>query len=141
MKVKIIGKYEKKSSIKLPLYETGVSAGFPSPAEDYVDRGLDLNEHLITHPEATFFVRVEGESMVNAGINSGDILIVDRAMEPNNKKIVIAVVDGEFTVKRFIKEDSKILLVPENPDYTAIDICSGSELEIWGVVTYVIHKL
>jgi len=95
--------FEKRTKLDLPLFVTGISAGFPSPADDYIDRKLDLNELLITHPAATFFVRVEGNSMINAGIHSGDILVVDRALEPNNNNVVLAVLDGEFTVKRIKK--------------------------------------
>ncbi len=131
--------------IKLPLYHTRISAGFPSPAEDYIDKKLDLNEHLIKHPSATFYVKVEGDSMIDAGIFSGDMLIVDRALEAIHKKIIVAVVDGEFTVKRLIikknKEKNRILLHPENKNYPIIEILEEMEFEIWGVVTNVIHHL
>jgi len=141
MKVEILGKFEKRKDIRLPLYNAGVSAGFPSPADDFIDKKLDLNEHLILHPEATFFVRVEGDSMINAGINSGDILIVDRALEPKHKKIVIAILDGDFTVKRMLIEDDNIILMPENPDYSPTIIKKTTGLEVWGVVSFVIHQV
>jgi len=133
------------NKIKLPLYHTRISAGFPSPAEDYIDKKLDLNEHLIKHPSATFYVKVEGDSMIGAGIFSGDMLIVDRALEAINKKIIVAVVDGEFTVKRLIikkrKNIDKIFLQPENNNYPTIEILEEMEFEIWGVVTNVIHNV
>ena len=97
---------EQKTKIVRPLFSSGVSAGFPSPAEDHIDRKLDLNELLIQHPVATFFVRVAGESMKDAGINHGDILVVDRSLEAVSGKIVIAIVNGELTVKRFIQDSA-----------------------------------
>jgi DNA polymerase V len=124
-----------------PLFITKISAGFPSPAEDYIDKNLDLNEYLIQHPAATFFVRVAGSSMINAGIHSGDILIVDRSVEPADKKIVIAVINGEMTVKRIRKNAGKLYLVPENDAYKPLEITEGSEFQVWGVVTNVIHKV
>ena len=126
---------------KLPLYLSKIYAGFPSPADDYLDKRLDLNEFLIKHPAATFFVRVDGDSMVNAGIYSGDILIVDRSLEPKNNKIIIAVVNGEFTVKRFRRTKEKIYLLSENPDFQPIEITEDVDFEIWGVVIHVIHSL
>ena len=133
--------FEKLVKQKLPLFTARISAGFPSPAEDYLDKKLDLNEYLIKHPASTFFVRVEGDSMIDAGIHSGDILIVDRALEPNANKIVIAAVDGELTVKRIKKAGDKLYLLAENPDYPLIEITSEMNFEIWGIVTYVIHKV
>ncbi len=127
--------------IELPEYITRISAGFPSPADDYVDRKLDLNEFLIRHPAATFYVRVIGDSMKNAGINSGDLIIVDRAIEAANNRIVLAVVNGEFTVKRFVTRDKKVFLVPENPDYNEIIVTEDMQFEVWGVVTNVIHEV
>jgi DNA polymerase V len=127
--------------LKLPLFVSRISAGFPSPAADYIDKKLDLNQYLIKHPAATFFVRVEGSSMINAGIHDGDILIVDRAIEPVDSKIVIAVLNGEMTVKRIRKAGGKLYLVPENDEYTAIEVSEDMEFQIWGVVTSVIHKV
>ncbi len=117
-----------------------MQAGFPSPAEDYLDKTLDLNELLIAHPAATFFVRVSGDSMQNAGIFSGDILVVDRSLEAADNKIVIAIVSGEFTVKRLKIREGRISLVPENPSYPILEMKEGSDFQVWGVVTYVIHK-
>jgi len=131
----------KKKKLKLPLYSSKVSAGFPSPADDFVEKALDLNDLVIKHPQATFFVRVSGNSMINANIRDGDILIVDRAIEPKEGHIVIANVDGEFVLKRIRKKNGKLYLFPENSDYNPIEIKEGMECEIWGVVTYVIHKI
>ncbi len=140
-RVKKIYKPELASKIERPIFMVPVEAGFPSPAEDYVEGNLDLNEHLVKHRAATFFVRVAGDSMINAGIHSGDILVVDRAEEVVDKKVVIAVLDGELTVKRFRNKEGEIFLAPENDDYKPIKILDFSDFEIWGVVTAVIHKL
>lgn len=132
---------ETATKIKRPVFMVPVSAGFPSPAEDYVEGSLDLNRHLIKHPAATFFVRVSGDSMINAGIYPNDILIVDRSLEPVNNKIVIAVLNGELTVKRLKLKDKQIYLYPENPNYSPIKIEENFDFEIWGVATNVIHSL
>lgn len=126
---------------KIPLFSSKVSAGFPSPADDYVEGTIDLNRHLIKHPTATFFVRVTGDSMIDASIHPNDILIVDRSLEVSNGRIVIAAIDNNLTVKRFIREKNKILLMPENKKYKPIEMKEGSEMLIWGVVTNVIHAL
>jgi DNA polymerase V len=118
-----------------------VRAGFPSPADDYIECKLDLNTHLIQHPSATFFVKAAGDSMKNAGIDSGDMLIVDRSLEATHGKIVIAAINGELTVKRLSHQQGKIQLLAENPDYEPILITDDLELVIWGVVTYVIHPV
>ncbi len=125
----------------LPLYSCAVQAGFPSPADDHMDGKLDLNKHLIKHPTATFFVKATGESMINAGIHSGDILVVDRSLEPKHGKIVIAAIDGQLTVKRLHKEGNETCLMPENDDFLPIIIEEGSEMVIWGVVTSVLHEV
>jgi DNA polymerase V len=127
--------------LKLPLYLAAVAAGFPSPADDFIDRSLDLNEHLAPHPAATFFVRVSGDSMQGANVRSGDILVVDRSLEPADGKVVVAALDGELTVKRIRAKAGRLFLAPENPDFPAIEVGPEASLEIWGVVTYVIHKL
>jgi len=129
------------AALPRPLFLSGVSAGFPSPADDYLDRKLDLNEHLVKNPAATFFVRVAGDSMVGAGINDNDILVVDRSLEPNTNNIVIAVINGELTVKRLIKKGGSWRLVAENPNYPDMEINEETPLEIWGVVTFAIHTL
>lgn len=125
---------------KVALFSGPVSAGFPSPADDFLEKNLDLNTYLIKHPAATFLVRVQGESMINSHIRSGDILIVDRSIENANNKIVVALINGEFTVKRIKKMGNKLWLMPENPRYRPIVITSEMNFEIWGVVTHVIHS-
>ena len=131
---------ETTTELKIPLFESGVSAGFPSPADDYLDLPIDLNEFLIKHPAATFYVRVKGNSMEGAGIRNGDLLIVDRAEEPRNKSIVLGIIDGEFTVKRIKKKGSDLYLMPDNPEFKPIKINDNMDFQVWGVVTYVVHK-
>jgi DNA polymerase V len=123
------------------LYANSVSAGFPSPADDYLEEKVDLNQYLVKHPASTFLVRASGESMINAGIFPKDILVVDRSLKAENGKVVIAVVDGELTVKRYVKKGKNILLKPENDSFDPIVINDDSEAYIWGVVTNVIHNL
>ena len=123
------------------LFDGRVSAGFPSPAANYEEDRLDLNEHLIRHPAATFFVRAIGDSMIGAGIHCGDLLVVDRSLEARDKSVVIAAVNGELTVKRIRIRNKKITLVPENESYSAREIGGNVEFEVWGVVTSVIHEL
>lgn len=141
MIIKEIYAADLRVGLPLPLVEASVSAGFPSPAEDHVEKKLDLNDLLIQHPAATFFVRVEGESMIDAGICSGDLLIVDRAVRARDKSVVVAVLNGEFTVKRINKEAGKFFLVPENPDYPRIEVSEEMDFKVWGVVTNVIHSV
>ena len=141
MRVTDVFAFEKRSRQELPLFLANVPAGFPSPADDYIDRKLDLNEFLIKHPAATFFVRVEGDSMTGAGIHTGDILIVDRALEPADRKIVIASVNGELTVKRIRMIKASLYLEPENPDFEPMEIKEEEGFAVWGVVTYVLHAL
>jgi DNA polymerase V len=132
------------TSYKLPIFISHVQAGFPSPATDYEETKLDLNAHLIPNPNSTFFVRIDGESMVDCGIKSGDIAIVDRSLEPKNKDIILAVIDGDFTIKRLdireINHHKTIRLLPENEDYEPIVITENVVFQIWGVVTYTINK-
>jgi DNA polymerase V len=127
------------TKLELPLQNCSVPAGFPSPAEDYVEHKLDLNSYLVTHPAATFFVRASGNSMTGANIHDGDLLIVDRSIEAAHNDIVIAVVLGEITVKRLHYLRGEIALVPENESYQTIFINEHSDLHIWGVVTNAIH--
>lgn len=124
-----------------PLVLSRVPAGFPSPADDYVEGSLDLNEHLIAHREATFFVRVKGHSMTGAGIADGDLLVVDRALEAAGGDIVVAVVDGELTVKRLWRRGGRVRLLAENPAFAPIELKDGQELAVWGVVTSVIRRV
>lgn len=128
------------AGLALPLVSASVAAGFPSPADDYVESQLDLNEHLVRHPAATFFVRAAGESMRDAGIADGDLLIVDRALDARDGDIVIAVLYGELTVKRIRRRAGRLLLEPDNAAYPAIDVPPEAGLGIWGVVTHAIHR-
>jgi len=127
--------------LKLPLFSAKIAAGFPSPADDHLDSELDLNEYLIDHPAATFFVRAKGDSMQQAGIFDNDLLIVDRSLTPKNNDIVIAAVAGELTVKRLCVKLGKPWLYPANPSYKPIPIKEGSELYVWGVVIHAIHRI
>jgi len=127
--------------VELPIFLESVSAGFPSPADDYMEGKLDLNKYLIKNQSATFFVRVTGDSMINAGIYSGDILIVDRSLIPKDGSIVIAVIDSELLVKRMQYIKNKIYLSPENPKFEPIEITVEMNFEVWGVVTTVIHSV
>ena len=132
--------WEARQSLLIPMFSAHVPAGFPSPADDYIDRNLDLNEFLVRHPAATFFVRVSGDSMVNAGIHSGDILIVDRAESPVNGSVIIAALNGELTVKRLARGSDGVFLVPENPAYSPMRVGPEMDFEVWGVVVHVIHS-
>ena len=126
-------------SLEIPYFENGVSAGFPSPAEDHMHSKLDLNYLLVQHPSATYYVRVIGDSMINAGIVSGDLLVVDRSLEANDGGIIVAFIEGEFTVKRIKKKKNKIFLQAENNNYKAIEITKDMDFEIFGVVAHAIH--
>lgn len=128
------------SPVMLPFYTSRIAAGFPSPADDHLDAPLDLNEHLVKHPAATFIVKVEGDSMSGAGIYAGDLLVVDRSLEAQSGAIVVAVVNGELTVKRLRVERKRARLVPENPAFQPIEIQDGTDLVIWGVVAHVIRS-
>jgi len=125
----------------LPFFEARICAGFPSPAEDYLEDRLDLNELVIRHPAATFFVQAQGESMVGAGIHPGDTLVVDRAVPPADNKVVVAVVDGAFTIKRLRLRQGRVLLVSEGLELRSLEITEGMEFEVWGAVTFVIHRV
>ena len=126
--------------LELPLLMSLVPAGFPSPAEDYIDQHLDLNEHLVSHPASTFYLRVVGESMAGDNIHPGDILVVDRAVEQASGRIIIAVLDGEFTVKRLRHKHGRIFLEPSNLAFKPVEITPDMDFEVWGVVTFIIHK-
>ena len=128
------------ASYELKLLSHRISAGFPSPAGDYVEDGLDLNNYLVQNKPATFMFTVRGESMIVAGIHDGDKVVVDRALKAKHNDIVVAVVDGEYTIKRLYKYRGRIELRPENPDYQPITFTEGNELQIWGVVTGVVRK-
>ncbi len=126
--------------MKIPLSGNKISAGFPSPAEDFIEKHLSLDELLVPHPAATFFIKVQGESMKNAGIQNGDILIVDRSIEPRSGHIVVAVLNDEFLVKRFKKIGTTVWLYPENQNFKPLQIHEGNNFEIWGVVSSCIHQ-
>ncbi len=131
---------ETVTKLELPFILTEVNAGFPSPAGDYIELPLDLNEYLIQHPAATYYIRVKGYSMKDANIDDGDILIVDRAIEPTDGSIIVCAVNSEFTVKQFWKETDHILLAPANNEYKPIIISDDTQIDSFGVVTYIIHK-
>ncbi|MBN1126236.1 MAG: translesion error-prone DNA polymerase V autoproteolytic subunit [Sedimentisphaerales bacterium] len=140
-KVGIVYRPGMDTEMPLPFFEARVAAGFPSPAADYEESRLDLNRYLIRNPAATFFVRVTGDSMVGAGIHHGDLLIVDRSLDPKDRNVIIALLDGELTVKRIRIRKRKIYLAPENDDYPTQEILEGMGFEVWGIVTNVIHAL
>ena len=130
----------KKKQILTPVFLDSVSAGFPSPATDYMENKLDLNEYLIKHPASTFIVKAKGPSMTDAGILSGDLLIVDRSITPKSKDIVIASIFGDLTVKKLQKKENLLFLLSANSDYPSIQVKEEMECFIWGVVTYIIHE-
>ncbi|HMZ46490.1 MAG TPA: translesion error-prone DNA polymerase V autoproteolytic subunit [Chitinophagaceae bacterium] len=130
-----------ETALELPFVGQNISAGFPSPALDFTDLGIDLNKHLIKHPSATFYGRAKGQSLKNAGINDGDLLIIDRSVEPINGKIAVCYIDGEFTAKRIKKTKNELWLMPENEDYKPIKIEEENNLIIWGIVTHVIKAV
>lgn len=129
------------SSHQIPYFSSGISAGFPSPAEDFKENRISLDKELINDAEATFFARVNGDSMVGAGMNDGDLLVIDKSIEPYDGCIAVCFIDGDFTVKRIKKEKNCVILVPENPKYEPIEINGENTLVIWGVVTYVIKNI
>ena len=139
--IKKIFKINIQNKIYHQFYNCSVPAGFPSPADDYLEDKLDLNEYLIKHPAATFFVRVAGDSMINAGIYNNDIIIVDRSIKPKHGKIVVAALDGQMTIKSLYRHDDKIMLLPENELFKPIEILDSMDMVIWGVATNVIHSL
>ena len=134
-------KPKKGNSIGQWLVEQEISAGFPSPADDFKEIRISLDVELVKNKEATFYARVSGESMIEAGLDDGDLLVIDRSLNPENGKIVICMIDGEFTVKRIKKNKGKLYLMPENTKYKAIELKEENELIIWGVVKYVIKKV
>ncbi len=125
---------------KIPLLNDSVSAGFPSPADDYTEENIDLNEHLISNPFSTFFLRVKGESMINAGIKNKDLIIVDKSLIAKPGDIVIAMIDGEFTIKRLSIKNDELYLKAENHNYPDFSFKNHIDIQIWGVVIYSIHS-
>ena len=124
-----------------PVFVSTISAGFPSPADDYIENRIDLNAYLVQHKEATFFLRVQGDSMTGLGILNNDLLVVDRSLQVEDGKIVIATVGGEFTVKQLVYSQKGCILKAANPAYQDIIVDSENDLEVWGVVRWAIHKL
>jgi DNA polymerase V len=134
-------KCTQETTLALPLFLSRIEAGFPSPADDYIEDRVDLNEHLIDNPSATFLVRVKGDSMKDAGIHSGDTLIVDRSQEPQSGDVVVAVVNGNLAVKRLRVEEDGVRLLSENEKYDPVDVGENEQFRIWGVVTSVVHSV
>ena len=132
---------KKENGLGQWLAEEGISAGFPSPADDFKETRISLDRELVKNKEATFYARVSGDSMVGAGLDDGDLLVIDRSLNPENGKIAVCLVDGEFTVKRIKKEKNELFLMPENKKYKPIELKEENELIIWGVVEYVIKKV
>ena len=124
--------------LELPVISAGISAGFPSPAMDFIDLTIDMNKHLIKHPSSTFYGRVKGVSMKDAGIHDGDLLVIDKSIRPSNDKIAVCYIDGDFTVKRIKIDNDCIWLIPENETYIPIKVTSENDFIIWGIVTHVI---
>ncbi|MEL0275956.1 MAG: translesion error-prone DNA polymerase V autoproteolytic subunit [Flavobacteriaceae bacterium] len=125
----------------MPLAHTGVSAGFPSPADDFKELRISIDQEVVKNEEATFYARVDGQSMQGAGLDDGDLLVIDRSKEPEDNAIAVCFIDGEFTVKRLKVEEECIFLIPENPNYKPIKVTEDNQLIIWGVVTYVVKKV
>ena len=134
-------KPKKENSLGQWLVGQGISAGFPSPADDFKEVRISLDRELIKNQESTFYARVVGDSMENANLSNGDLIVIDRSLNAENNKIAVCFLDGEFTVKRIMKENNKIYLKPENKNYKKIEIKDNNQLIIWGIVTYVIKKL
>lgn len=141
MSINHFDKTDSKNISSLPFFEEGASCGFPSTADDYLEKKLDLHGLVVTNPAATFFIRVAGDSMIGAGIYSGDILVVDRSLPPKEGKVIVALLNGEFTVKRLKAIEKKIYLYAENPKYPPIEIKAGSDFQVWGTVTYAVHRV
>ena len=132
---------KKENGLGQWLAEEGISAGFPSPADDFKETRISLDRELVKNKEATFYARVSGDSMIGAGLDDGDLLVIDRSLNPENGKIAVCLVDGDFTVKRIKKEKNKLYLKPENKNYKQIELKEENELIIWGIVVYVIKSL
>ena len=131
---------QSKGSMEIPLSEERVAAGFPSPADDYASTKLDLNRELIKNPASTFYARVSGLSMVDEGINDGDLLVIDKSLEPHDGSLAVCYIDGEFTLKRFERHDGYGLLIPANREFRPIKVTGDNDFIIWGIVTYIIKK-
>ena len=132
--------FEQLNLNDIKLAEPLVPAGFPSPADDFIEMEINLQDYIVKNKEATFCVKVEGSSMTKAGINTGDIMIVDRSLTPKHNDIVLAVIDGDFTVKRLAVNDNSVYLVPENDSFSPIKITESMDFQIWGIITHIIHR-
>ena len=132
---------EQEKNLGQWLMEQGISAGFPSPADDFKEIRISLDRELVKNGDATFYAKVSGDSMINAGLSDGDLIVIDRSLDPENNKIAVCFIDGDFTVKRIIKKGADLYLKPENKNYKPIKIDEENELQIWGIVTYVIKSL
>lgn len=132
---------EDSSPLEIVLAQTGISAGFPSPADDFKEFKISLDKTLVKNKEATFYAKVSGQSMVGAGIDDGDLLVVDKSLDPKNNNIAVCFIDGEFTVKRLKVSGSDVYLQPENPSFKAIKVTDESNFQVWGIVTHVIKKV
>jgi DNA polymerase V len=130
-----------ESVLELPVISEGISAGFPSPALDFIDLTIDMNKHLVKHPATTFYGRVKGQSMIDAGIFDGDLLVIDKSLQPTDNKIAVCYIDGEFTIKRIQIQKDCVWLIPENEAYQPIKVTADNDFIIWGMVTHVIKAL
>ncbi|MDT8412907.1 MAG: translesion error-prone DNA polymerase V autoproteolytic subunit [Vicingaceae bacterium] len=139
-KLSILGS-KTSSELALPFVEAGISAGFPSPADDFLELTIDLNKELIKHPSTTFYGKVKGDSMQDAGFNNGDLLIIDKSLQPFDGKIAVCFIDGEFTVKRIKKDNNFIWLMAENKNYQPIKVTQDNDFIVWGMVTYIIKSV
>ncbi|WP_162427262.1 LexA family protein [Pontibacter pudoricolor] len=132
--------FEVVEAITLPLFASYISAGFPSPADDYLEDKIDLGKYLVQSPKSTFMMRVRGDSMKDANINEGDLLVIDKDLDPVDGQSVVCFLDGSFTVKTFRKINNKLYLYPANPAYKPIEITEDMDMRVWGVVIWIIHK-
>jgi len=132
---------EKQKNLGQWLMEQGISAGFPSPADDFKEGRISLDRELVKNDDATFYAKVSGDSMINAGLSNGDLIVIDRSLNPEHNKIAVCFIDGDFTIKRIIKKGVDLYLKPENKNYKPIKIDEENQLQIWGIVTYVIKSL
>lgn len=131
---------EQRDNAQIPFYISYIQAGFPSPADDYIADPIDLNRELILHPVATFMGRVRGDSMINAGIYNGDLLIIDKSLTPKTGDVAVCFIDGEFTIKYIKISNNNVLLIPANPEFPTITVNENNEFMIWGIVTYSVHR-
>lgn len=132
--------FEVLESMVLPLFASYISAGFPSPADDYLEDKIDLGKYLIQNPTSTYMMRVKGNSMEDANIHEGDLLVIDKDLTPSDGQPVVCFLDGEFTVKTFRKINNKLYLYPANPNYKPIEITADMDMRVWGVVIWILHK-